>query len=204
MNPYPPAQDPTGPTPSNPGAAYFDPITGQQVYLDPTSGGFTGAPAAEPPPAYPPTYPAPGYPPAAPTYPGYPPVESYPGAPPAYPAPAGYPGTPGYPAAPGYPPNPYGGQTGYPGGFYYPTATGKTNGLAVGSLVTAIVGLLTAWCFGVGGLIGAAGAVMGHISMGQIQQSNESGRGMALAGVIIGWIAVVLGVLFAILDFSSI
>src|ERR1043166_4931074 len=50
MNPYPSAQDPNGTPPPAPGAAYFDPITGQQVYLDATTGGVSGGAARAPPP----------------------------------------------------------------------------------------------------------------------------------------------------------
>lgn len=187
MNPNPSAQDPTGTPPSTPGAAYFDPITGQQVYLDATTGGFSGGPAVEP-PVYPPTYPA--YPPAA-TYPppGYP-----------YPPENPYQAAPGYPP-PGYPPpyvSPYGGATPY---FYAPNTS--TNSMAVGALVMSIIGILTTWCVGIGGLIGAAGAIMGHIAMGQVRSSYQAGRGMALAGVIIGWIALALGLLFFVIEVTA-
>ena len=75
----------------------------------------------------------------------------------------------------------------------YPTR--KTNGLAVASLVLSIVGFL--WILPLVGSV--AGAIMGHIALGQIKRTGEGGRGMALAGVIIGWAGVallLLGVLF--------
>ena len=73
----------------------------------------------------------------------------------------------------------------------------KTNGLAVASLILSIVGFL--WLLP---LIGSlAGAIMGHIALGQIKRTGESGRGMALAGVIIGWAGVALVVLGVVLLF---
>ena len=43
-----------------------------------------------------------------------------------------------------------------------------------------------------------AGAIMGHIAMGQIARNNEGGRGLALAGVIVGWIGVAFTVLLVV------
>jgi len=37
-------------------------------------------------------------------------------------------------------------------------------------------------------LVPIAGAVLGHITLRQIDQNGESGRGLALAAVIIGWV----------------
>ena len=40
-------------------------------------------------------------------------------------------------------------------------------------------------------LVPIAGAVLGHITLRQIDQSAESGRGLALAATIIGWIGTI-------------
>lgn len=136
------------------------------------------------------------YPPSAPAaYPLSPEPAAY--APPPY-APPAY-GAPGYGAGypvqttPGAPPvMPYG-YGGYP--------ARRTNGLAVASMILSIVGFLWILPF-VGSL---AGAIMGHVSLGQIKRTGEAGRGMALAGVIIGWAGVaitVLGVLFFVFVFA--
>ena len=53
----------------------------------------------------------------------------------------------------------------------------KTNGLAIASLVLSLVGF------------GFIAAILGHVALGQIKRQNEAGRGLALAGVIIGWVA---------------
>jgi hypothetical protein len=40
---------------------------------------------------------------------------------------------------------------------------------------------------------------MGHISLNQIKRSGEGGRGMALAGIIVGWAGLALLVIMAVL-----
>nr|WP_246328246.1 DUF4190 domain-containing protein [Curtobacterium pusillum] len=44
-------------------------------------------------------------------------------------------------------------------------------------------------------LTSPAGAIMGHIALGKIKQSGEGGRGLALAGIIGGWVLTGLFVL---------
>lgn len=99
---------------------------------------------------------------------------------------------PPYPAQP-YPPyqaQPY---QGYPAQGYpaqgYPAGRG-TNGMAIGALVAALVGIFAC---GIGAVVGA---ILGHIALNQIKKSGEDGRGMALAGVIVGWIFFSIGLLY--------
>lgn len=40
-------------------------------------------------------------------------------------------------------------------------------------------------------LVPIAGAVLGHITLRQIDQTGEGGRGMALAATIIGWVGTI-------------
>jgi hypothetical protein len=63
-----------------------------------------------------------------------------------------------------------------------------TNTLAILSLVLGLAGLFTF-------VTAIAGVITGHIAMGQIKRSNESGHGLALGGVISGWIAIGLWVM---------
>lgn len=117
---------------------------------------------------------------------------SYPGAenqgaeyqvPGSYQAPAGFP--PGAPI-PGY---------GY-SGYGYPVMIAKpTNGLAVASLVVSIFGAVSLCAYGVGGYVGIVGAILGHVARRQIKERDEAGDGLALAGVITGWIATGIAVL---------
>lgn len=40
-------------------------------------------------------------------------------------------------------------------------------------------------------LVPIAGAVLGHITLRQIEQNGETGRGLALAATIIGWVGTI-------------
>ncbi len=82
----------------------------------------------------------------------------------------------------GYPPPAYG----Y--GGYQPQ---KTNALAIVSMIASIVGFI--WILPIIGSI--AGVIMGHISLSQIKRTNEKGRGMAIAGLIVGYAGLALAVI---------
>lgn len=56
--------------------------------------------------------------------------------------------------------------------------TRRANRLAPVALILAI-------------LVPIAGAVLGHITLRQIAQTGESGRGLALAAAVIGWVGTV-------------
>jgi hypothetical protein len=127
------------------------------------------------------------YPPGAPgERPGqqpFPPVDPATGAI-DYPE-TGYAPTP----PPGYPP-----PWGYPPPGYGPPKP-KTNTMATSSLVVSLVGLvlgipLMLLCF-VGVAIPLVGLILGIVALNQIKTSGEDGRGMALAGVIIGGIGMI-------------
>jgi hypothetical protein len=70
-----------------------------------------------------------------------------------------------------------------------PSTTGlpraHINGFAIAGLVTALTGF---W-----GLNGVLGLVFGYIARAQIDRSGgtETGRGLAIAAIILGWIGVV-------------
>jgi ABC-type Fe3+ transport system permease subunit len=56
----------------------------------------------------------------------------------------------------------------------------KRNKLAITSLVLAILGF------------NIIAAILGHIALGQIKKSNQGGKGIATAAVVIGWIGTVV------------
>jgi hypothetical protein len=151
-------------------------------------------------------------PPAVPPYgaptgwaPQQPPYAAPPGwqpAPPPYgTAPAGAPPPgggsadpnqpPHYPVAPAWQPQyapgqPYGAAPGWAPGYQpygYPQPS-TTNGFAVASLVCSIV---LSWLFGVGGVLGV---VFGIIGIKQCARQGERGRGIAIAGIVLGGIAI--------------
>ena len=72
----------------------------------------------------------------------------------------------------------------------------KTNALAITSLICGIAQLMF------GPLATIPAVVCGHMARGQIRRTGEQGAGMALAGLILGWIGVgftVLVILIAVL-----
>ncbi len=84
-----------------------------------------------------------------------------------------------YPATPVY--SPYG----YP---FAPPAR-PNNSMAVAALIIACLGVVGLCVYGLGGIVGTVGAILGHVARRQIRESGEAGDGLALAGIIVGWIA---------------
>jgi hypothetical protein len=70
-----------------------------------------------------------------------------------------------------------------------PPGPPKTNSLAVASLACGLGQLL------LGPLPTIPAIVLGHVARGQIKRTGEGGAGLALAGLLMGWAAVALGVL---------
>ncbi len=116
---------------------------------------------------------APGPAPIVGSPPVAPPVASPYAAPPAYPSAAAY----------GYPPR---------GAYGYP-AVPRNNGLAIASMVCSFF----FWVYGIPAVLAV---IFGFIARSQIRRSNgaERGAGMALAGIIIGFVGIALGVVLVI------
>lgn len=133
----------------------------------------TGARSPVPPPPPPPWY---GYP--SPQQPGY---GNRPAQSPGY----GYP--PPLPPGYGYPPP--------PAGYGYPPPQ-LTNRLATASLVLGIVGAVVAlFTFGIPSILAV---VFGHVSLSQIRRDpSQSGRGLAIAGLVLGYV-VIAGLAFLV------
>ena len=71
----------------------------------------------------------------------------------------------------------------YPSSSYQQPATrASTNGLSVASLVLGVL-----WIWGIGSILAL---IFGYISLRQIKERGEGGRGLALAGVVLGWVGV--------------
>lgn len=77
------------------------------------------------------------------------------------------------------------------GGYGYPPPQPKSQTNAILALVLSCVGLATC------GVTAIVGVIFGHIAMGRIKRGEEDGRGMALAGVIIGYVVIVGWLLYA-------
>ena len=85
--------------------------------------------------------------------------------------PPNHPGTYGYPGQPGY------------------AIQRPTNGFAIASLVLGIV-----WVYWIGSILAL---IFGYVARKQIRERNENGGGMAIAGIVLGWVG--LGILAIIL-----
>lgn len=77
-----------------------------------------------------------------------------------------------YPVYPEYPGPPHGHGAPHPG----------TNGMAIASLVVGIVGLC--FCFGFLAII------FGSKARRKIEETGQSGDGLAIAGIVLGWVSV--------------
>lgn len=103
------------------------------------------------------------------------------------------------PYNPKQPGDPYGQQPGQPmygqqpmyGGYGYPPPQPKSQTNAILALVLSLIGFATC------GVTAIVGVIFGHIAMGRIKRGEEDGRGMALAGVIIGYVVIAGWILYA-------
>ena len=79
------------------------------------------------------------------------------------------------------------------------TVVAKTNGMAIASMVLGIV-----WVYWIGSILAI---IFGIIAKRQIDESNgaQTGRGMAIAGIVLGWIGVatLVGFLLLVVIVSS-
>ena len=65
----------------------------------------------------------------------------------------------------------------------YPTAAlAPFNGMAIASMVLGIV-----WAYWVGSILAL---VFGYVARNQIKQRGQRGNGMAIAGIVLGWVGV--------------
>lgn len=97
------------------------------------------------------------------------------------------------PKQPGDPygqPGPYGQQPMY--GYGYPPVVPKPQTSAILSLVLSIVGFATC------GVTSIVGIVFGHIALKKIKRGEEDGHGLAIAGVIIGYVVTIAYALFVL------
>ncbi|MDQ1136536.1 hypothetical protein QE410_001335 [Microbacterium sp. SORGH_AS 1204] len=172
-SPYGRAPEPTGPdAPSRPAN---DGVPPAPPYEAPAASGTSATSSDSPVPPAPP-YGAPFSPPPAPSASGT-------GTPPS--------GQQDY-GQQGYGQQGYG-QQGYNAPAYGYGATPRVNPLAIVALVSSLVGLFVIPVIGQ-----IVGIITGHISLKQIKTTGERGRGMALSGVLIGYISLGLGILLIV------
>jgi uncharacterized membrane protein len=80
-------------------------------------------------------------------------------------------------------------------GLFAPPAKPRTNSLAIASLACG-AGQLIAWP-----LSTVPAVVLGHVARKQIRRTGEDGAGLALAGLVLGWVGV--GVIVAAVVFIT-
>lgn len=76
---------------------------------------------------------------------------------------------------------------------FLPRPTPVTNSKAIGSLVCGVLTLMTA------GLTGLPAVILGHAARSEIRQRGEGGDGLALTGLVLGWLSVAGWALFLVL-----
>lgn len=64
--------------------------------------------------------------------------------------------------------------------------------MAIASIATSIAGLVLACACGVTILACPVGAVLGHVALGQIERTGDNGKGLAITGIIVGWLGTLL------------
>lgn len=72
------------------------------------------------------------------------------------------------------------------------TPVARTNGFAIASLACGVAQ------FAVGPLATIPAIVLGHMARNQIRRTGEQGASLALAGLVLGWGAVILGIILII------
>jgi len=104
------------------------------------------------------------------------------------------------PAGPGGavgPVGPVGPVVPYHYGYYPPVIPAPpTNGLAIGSMVCGIAEIFTL------GFAAIPAVILGHLARGQIKRTGERGDGMAIAGLVLGYLGLA-GWLLVILAIAS-
>ncbi|MEU6395111.1 DUF1707 and DUF4190 domain-containing protein [Streptomyces sp. NPDC046939] len=71
-----------------------------------------------------------------------------------------------------------------------PPPPAPTNGKAIGALVCGVSTFFSV------GLTGVPAVVLGHMARAEIKRTGEQGDGMAVAGIVLGWLTIVGWVLF--------
>jgi Domain of unknown function (DUF4190) len=102
---------------------------------------------------------------------------------------------------PGPPPQGQGPPGGYPPSGGYRAATGRRNGVGVAALVIGVVALVLVVLLlfsPLGVLLGLIAVVLGIIGLVRANRGDADNRGQAVAGLVTGGLALLLGIFFTI------
>lgn len=108
----------------------------------------------------------------------------------APPPPPSQPPGAGYPAPP---PMPYAGQA--------PPPVAPRNGLGIAALVLAIIGLLFCWSIFGGVILGIIAVIVGFVARGRVKRGEADNGGIAMAGIVLGFLSIVAGLVFVAIYF---
>ena len=96
--------------------------------------------------------------------------------------------------------------SGYPGGYApppqpsgaYPAVSSapRKDGLGISALIVAILGLLFSWSVVGGFVLGIVAVILGFAGRGRVKSGEASNGGVALAGIVLGALAVVVSLIF--------
>ena len=148
--------------------------------IDPWAASARGS--LPPHPAPPPPYQGPPMPPGHPGLPLPPPYAGAP-TPPSYdggPAPAGY--SQQYPQQYRQP---------YPQIAYGGYGPARMNSMAIAALVVGVAGFVMT------GVLAIVAIPLGHVALSQIKKTGERGRGLAIGGLVVGYVALAGTILVA-------
>jgi hypothetical protein len=81
----------------------------------------------------------------------------------------------------------------FPPGYYPPAVHVPTNGAAIGALACGVAEFFTF------GLAAIPAVILGHVARGQIRRTGERGDGMAIAGLVLGYLGIIGWTLFILL-----
>ena len=90
------------------------------------------------------------------------------------------------------PSGPVGVMAPYQGHLYQPVRVPPTNGMAIASLVCGLA-------FGIGAV---PAVILGHLAYGQIRRNGERGEGLAIAGLVLGYLGIGLWMFIIIVTAS--
>lgn len=102
----------------------------------------------------------------------------------------------------GFPPAPPPGYQGY-GAAPTPGAPGRYSGQAITGFVLSLVALIPCFWFWVLQIPGYLGVIFSALGLKQTKDRTRQGRGLAIAGLVVGIIAVALAALITIYVYTS-
>ncbi len=111
------------------------------------------------------------------------------------------------PSHPNAPPSNWQQPPAYPGQVptpYYGTAGQPSNGVGLAGGIVGIVAACLLWVPYVGGVLGIIGVVLGSVGLQRANRMGGTSKGMSIAGIVCGAVALVVNVLFIIAIYSSV